>query len=250
MNLEQLQNYDSQMKAWVAGRAPANTQEQLNALDARLDAAEGDVATLEGQVSTIQGNVSQNESDIDTLQGQVASLNALGRFLGKYESLESVTNPHNGDMVIVGNKEYIYCIPTGESDGFWEELGDVDALGNRVGTLENEMDAVQGVAGSAVQSGSGAAGTNTTTTVTKEGTNLKVKVDVAGAGTIGTSESATTLPTTGAVVKAINALDGSTSDPGTIANIVTDVSQTNGKVTVKKTTFTAITEEEINALFA
>lgn len=250
MNLEQLQNYDSQMKAWVAGRAPANTQEQLNALDARLDAAEGDISTIEGQVSTIQGNVSQNTSDIASLQGTVAGLASATHFRGKVNDLADVRNPANGDIVIVGNQEYIYLIPEGASGGSWEPFGETSDEANRITALEGRMTTVEATANSAVQGGSGQNGTNTTATVTKEGTTLKVKVDVSGASTIGTSESATTLPTTGAVVKAINALDGTSSDPGTIANIVTDVSQTNGKVTVKKTTFTAITEEEINALFA
>lgn len=248
LNLAGLTTYDGKIKDYIDAQ-DATLTGQVNALDARLDTAEGDITTLEGQMSSANSNIAANARDIDTLQGQVASLNALGRFLGKFESLESVTNPHNGDMVIVGNKEYIYCIPTGETNGFWEELGDVDALGNRVGTLETEMDAVQGVAGSAVQNGSGVAGTNTTTTVTKEGTNLKVKVNVTGASTIGTSETATTLPTTGAVVKAINALDSNSSDSGSVSSIVTSVAQTNGKVTVEQTGFAAITNDEIAALF-
>lgn len=248
LNLAGLTIYDGKIKDYIDAQ-DATLTGQVNALDSRLDAAEGDITTLEGQMTTANANIQTNANDIDTLQNQVASLNAMGRFLGKFDSLDRVTNPHNGDMVIVGTKEYIYCIPTGTTDGFWEELGDVDALGNRVGTLESEMDAVQGVAGSAVQTGSGLAGTNTTTTVTKTGTELKVKVDVSGATTIGTSETATTLPTTGAVVKAINALDSTSSDPGTVANIVTSVSQTNGKVTVKSTGFVAITNDEIAGLF-
>lgn len=248
LNLEQLTYYDRKMKDWVGGRCPANTQEQLNALDVRLDSAESDIGTLEGQMSTANSNIASNSNDITEIRNQISAMSSGTVLRGKFASLEDVSNPVHGDIAIVDQKEYIYLVDAG-GGSTWVELGDTTSEGNRISTLEDEMDAVQAAAGSAVQNGSGVTGNNSTTTVTKTGTTLKVKVDVNTTTTINSTTS-TAIPTAGAVQTKFNALDHSVSDPVTVTSIVTNVTQENGPIKVFKTEFKAITTEQIESLFS
>lgn len=68
-------------------------------------------------------------SDLTALTGRVqaneeaiTALASATHFRGVADNLDSVSNPANGDIVIVGNKEYIYDTAKG-----WVELGDTTA---------------------------------------------------------------------------------------------------------------------------
>lgn len=72
--------------------------------------------------------VSKEISDIKTSISNINSAIAGGtHFIGKYDKLEDINEPKNGDIVIVGNKEYIYNKPEGSTTGNWVELGDTTA---------------------------------------------------------------------------------------------------------------------------
>lgn len=72
--------------------------------------------------------VSKEISDIKTSINTINSAIAGGtHFIGKYDKLEDISAPKNGDIVIVGNKEYIYNKPEGSTAGNWVELGDTTA---------------------------------------------------------------------------------------------------------------------------
>lgn len=72
--------------------------------------------------------VSKEISDIKTSISNINSAIAGGtHFIGKYDKLEDINDPKNGDIVIVGNKEYIYNKPEGSTTGNWVELGDTTA---------------------------------------------------------------------------------------------------------------------------
>lgn len=59
---------------------------------------------------------------VTTVEGKVDALASATHFRGVADNLDSVANPANGDIVIVGNKEYIYDSVKG-----WVELGDTTA---------------------------------------------------------------------------------------------------------------------------
>lgn len=79
------------------------------------------------------------------LESQILALSSATRFKGVKESLPS--SGSTGDIIIVGNKEFIYdsTTNTGVDGTKWVELGDTTALSQSVSTLN---DAVYGVAGS------------------------------------------------------------------------------------------------------
>lgn len=101
-----------------------------SALDGKITtektAREAAIARVEGLVSTEKSRAEGIEAglraDITNIQNNIAS--GL-HFCGIKESTSEITNPQSGDIVIVGNQEYIY-------DGSdWEEFGNAEAHATR-----------------------------------------------------------------------------------------------------------------------
>lgn len=77
-----------------------------------------------------KAGAAKNEPDREI--ATIADIKALGtvlRFRGVFESLDEVENPQNGDVAIVGAKEYVYVV---DGDiGVWKEFGDVSAYATK-----------------------------------------------------------------------------------------------------------------------
>ena len=58
----------------------------------------------------------------------IAGLTGAMHFRGVFASLDAVTDPKNGDIILVGTKEYVYSKPGAET-GQWVELGDESQVG-------------------------------------------------------------------------------------------------------------------------
>lgn len=69
---------------------------------------------------------------VSVLETKVAALASATHFLGVKDSLDDVASPVSGDIVIVGDKEYVYDDVKG-----WVELGDVSEEQNRLTQLES-----------------------------------------------------------------------------------------------------------------
>lgn len=72
------------------------------------------------------------KDDEDREIATIGDIKALGKplnFRGIFNSLDEVENPQNGDVAIVGEKEYIYCVNGGI--GAWKEFGDVSAYATK-----------------------------------------------------------------------------------------------------------------------
>lgn len=75
---------------------------------------------------------------ISTLESTIVNLDGAMHFKGVKESLPAVDGFESGDVVLVGEKEYVF-------DGTeWKEFGDVSAEGKRIGELETRMDTAEG----------------------------------------------------------------------------------------------------------
>ena len=108
-----------------------------------------DSTTYTQDQNAVSERIAAVEGDVDTLQGQVAALSSATHFEGKFESLELalVAIDRKGDIVIVGNKEYIYnadVTSDSKSVDNFVELGDTTAamegitsVSDRVETLES-----------------------------------------------------------------------------------------------------------------
>ena len=75
---------------------------------------------------------------VTLLEGKVAALASATHFIGVKTELPATAA--NGDICIVGNKEYIYSKPT-DATGEWKELGDTTAEQARIGALETTVGA-------------------------------------------------------------------------------------------------------------
>lgn len=101
-------------RALVASDIPTIEQSQVNGLGTAL-AAKQDTLAFQNDNYDKTTNKAITKSDLDAA---VAGLAGAVHFIGVKESLP--TSGNNGDICIVGNKEYVYST----SDSQWHELGD------------------------------------------------------------------------------------------------------------------------------
>lgn len=101
-------------RALVASDIPTIEQNQVNGLGTAL-AAKQDTLAFQNDNYDKTTNKAITKSDLDAA---VAGLTGAVHFIGVKESLP--TSGNNGDICIVGNKEYVYST----SDSQWHELGD------------------------------------------------------------------------------------------------------------------------------
>ena len=101
-------------RALVANDIPTIEQNQVNGLGTAL-AAKQDTLAFQNDNYDKTTNKAITKSDLDAA---VAGLAGAVHFIGVKESLPA--NGNNGDICIVGNKEYVYST----SDSQWHELGD------------------------------------------------------------------------------------------------------------------------------
>lgn len=101
-------------RALVASDIPTIEQSQVNGLGTAL-AAKQDTLAFQNDNYDKTTNKAITKSDLDAA---VAGLSGAVHFIGVKESLP--TSGNNGDICIVGNKEYVYST----SDNTWHELGD------------------------------------------------------------------------------------------------------------------------------
>lgn len=74
---------------------------------------------------------------VSVLEEKVAALASATHFIGVKTELPATAA--NGDVVIVGEKEYIYSKPEGSATGEWKELGDTSAEQARISALETTV---------------------------------------------------------------------------------------------------------------
>lgn len=130
-------------KDYVAADASLKSELEgkINAKVAQAD-YDAKVAELEGADTTLQNNIdaeatARSEADtalgnrIGTLEGQITGLSGAMHFKGVENAIpEDVTGYADGDVIIVGDKEYVF------NEGTFVEFGDVSAEGERIAALE------------------------------------------------------------------------------------------------------------------
>lgn len=93
------------------------------------------------ELATLKADVRKLDNDkngrVTLLEGKVAALASATHFIGVKTELPATAA--NGDVVIVGEKEYIYSKPEGSATGEWKELGDTSAEQARISVLETTV---------------------------------------------------------------------------------------------------------------
>ena len=132
--------------AYKAADSALETKLQGN-IDKKVDqtAYDAKIAELAGADVTLQGNIdaeAKTREDADkaqveriaALEGQITGLSGAMHFKGiKNEIPEDVTGYADGDVIIVGDKEYVF------NAGEFVEFGDVSAEGDRISALETAV---------------------------------------------------------------------------------------------------------------
>ena len=132
-------------KDYVTGTAFETFKgENTDAIEAAQSAAQkhaDDAITLltTATITPLANRVKAAEDDITTLEGKVDALSSATHFLGVKETLPA--EAAKGDIVIVGNKEYVYdpeATVTVEGTK-WVELGDTTAEQARIKAVEDAV---------------------------------------------------------------------------------------------------------------
>lgn len=91
------------------------------------------IKIIGGDVSNARGL--QDYPDIIISQLISKDLAGLLYFKGVFEGLEEIVDPKNGDIVIVGEKEYVYY-------NEWLELGDTTVAMSAIQEIQNQLNSI------------------------------------------------------------------------------------------------------------
>ena len=246
-------------RALVAGDIPTIEQSQVNGLGTAL-AAKQDVLAFQSDNYDKETNKVITKSDLDTA---VAGLSGAVHFIGVKESLP--TSGNNGDICIVGNKEYVYST----SDSKWHELGDetIYAVKGQIKDVDVAADAAIAQSKIAGLTGALDAKANSAdlgTMAAEAAADYVKKTDAPGyADILTTTVAGTTYETKAdATAKLTEAKTHTTTELGKLTlaevaagegKILTKLSQTNGQVAVETRDLVAadipaIEQSQVNGL--
>lgn len=246
-------------RALVAGDIPTIEQSQVNGLGTAL-AAKQDTLAFQNDNYDKTTNKVITKSDLDAA---VAGLAGAVHFIGVKTELP--TSGNNGDICIVGNKEYVYST----SDSKWHELGDetIYAVKGQIKDVDVAADAAiaqSKIAGLTDALGAKANAADLGSMATEAAADYIKKTDAPGYADILTATAAgTTYETkTDASAKLTEAKTHTTTELGKLTlaevaagegKILTKLSQTNGQVAVETRDLVAadiptIEQSQVNGL--
>ena len=136
-------NYDA---VGSAATAEQNAKAYADGLAKNYDAAGSAESAKNAAISAANTYTDGKIAEVnETISGINASIAGGVHFRGVVDPLpvSPFTGYTNGDIVIVGNKEYILNKPT-EGDGEWVELGDTTAESQRITNLEGHVNTLRG----------------------------------------------------------------------------------------------------------
>ena len=173
--------------ALTAAAIPELAISKITGLQTALDGKQATVVWQNGNYDATT-NKAITKSDLDAA---VAGLSGAVHFLGVVETLPGTAN--NGDIVIMGNKEYVYAT----SDNTWHELGDETIYAVKGSIKDADIAADAAIAQSKVAGliDALAAKANTAdlgTMAAEEKTDYVLKTEAAGYGDILTKTAAGT----------------------------------------------------------
>lgn len=174
--------------ALTAAAIPELAISKITGLQTALDGKQATVVWQNGNYDAAT-NKAITKSDLDAA---VAGLSGAVHFLGVVEALPGTAN--NGDIVIMGNKEYVYAT----SDKAWHELGDETIYAVKGAIKDADIAADAAIAQSKIAGlvDALAAKANTAdlgTMAAEEKTDYVLKTEAAGYGDILTKTAAGTI---------------------------------------------------------
>lgn len=250
-------------RALVAGDIPTIEQGQVSGLGTAL-AAKQDVLAFQSDNYDKETNKVVTRSD---LESAVAGLTGAIHFVGVVTELPATAN--NGDLFLMGSKEYIYVKPEGSEQGRFEELGDQDTHAIKGSIKDADVAADAAIAQSKIAglTDALAAKANSTdlgTMASETAADYVKKTDAPGYADILTATTAGTTYETkeDAAAKLAEAKTNTTTELGKLTlaevsagegQIISKISQANGKVSAETRELVAadiptIEQSQVNGL--
>lgn len=108
------------------------TKNELSAESAKITALQTSDSSQNNKIETLETAKEDHASRIEELEGQIGNLSGAMHFKGVIEQdpAEITEGYNNGDVVLYGNKEYVF------NNNEFVEFGDVTAEGTRITALE------------------------------------------------------------------------------------------------------------------
>ena len=139
---------DDKIKELDVGTATFEPSEGLASItqnDGKIALTKQPIQISKGQVDYLEETLTSIDNSINNINTTLTTLQNVLHFLGVKTSTKSVSDPQHGDVIIVGNKEYVY------DTNKWVEFGDLSALPEITDTLHNlegriqDLEGVEGV---------------------------------------------------------------------------------------------------------
>lgn len=134
---------DSALETKLQGNIDKKVEQ--SAYDAKVAELAGADATLQGNidaaVEALEGADEAQVARIEALEGTITGLSGAMHFKGVETALpegDALANYADGDVIVVGEKEYVF------NNGTFVEFGDVSAEGDRISELETAMGEAEG----------------------------------------------------------------------------------------------------------
>lgn len=105
----------------------------------------GNTSTIKGVKKYTDEQIATVNTSISTLEGKIGNLSNIMNFRGVAASFSEVSDPQNGDVVVINGVEWIYVGSNNDHDSTkdgWEPIGDVTATGERLTQIENAATAL------------------------------------------------------------------------------------------------------------
>lgn len=100
--------------------------------------------TIKGVKKYADEQIAGVNSSITTLRNEIGNIANIMNFRGTFDALTNVTDPINGDVVIVDGVEYVYVKPSDASEGSWEAFGAATANEARFDAIEQAATELEG----------------------------------------------------------------------------------------------------------
>ena len=105
----------------------------------------GNTSTIKGVKKYTDEQIATVNTSISTLEGKIGNLSNIMNFRGVAASFTEVSDPQNGDVVVINGVEWIYVGSNNDHDSTkdgWEPIGDVTATGERLTQIESAATAL------------------------------------------------------------------------------------------------------------
>lgn len=96
--------------------------------------------TIRGAKKYTDEKIAVVNTSISTLSSQIGNLSNIMNFRGTFTSTNAVTDPINGDVIIVNGIEYVYVKESEAATGKWEAFGAATANEARFSAIEDAAD--------------------------------------------------------------------------------------------------------------